>query len=129
MRNQYLLVLALGFVLTATAWCTAAPVSGYVEGKYNTLEKSWEWALSVEKPLGSNLAIGTTMACFAANYGLKGGVVPSWMPDKQLYELWAELRLGDLSLRVSDWCTHTFARAGIGIDDEWDLSVSLRYAF
>lgn len=108
---------------------TQAEIKGYVAVDYDTLNQSWAWALSVDKHITDWWLVGTSMTTQAPEYAFKH-FIPSWIPHRLDYEVYTEIKLGDWSLRVTDWCDHWFSQSGKGEwFDEWGLTVRLRYDF
>ena len=108
---------------------TQAEIKGYVAVDYDTLNQSWAWTLSADKHITDWWLVGTAMTTHAPGYGFKH-FVPSWIPHRLDYEVYTEIKLGDWSLRVTDWCDHWFTQSGkSGWLDEWGLTVRVRYDF
>ena len=106
-----------------------AQIRGYVAVDYDTMTRDWLWTLSVDKHITDWWLVGTSMATFAPGYGFKY-FIPSWIPHRLDYEVYTEIRLGDWSLRVTDWCDHWFAQSDQDWSaDRWGLTVRLRYDF
>ena len=118
------LVLLICFILTFPAY---AQIKGYAEVGYDTLTQDWAWVLSVDKHITSWWLVGTSMTTHAPGYSFKH-FIPSWIPHRLDYEVYTEFRLGDWSLRVTDWCDHWFSQSDV-YDDEWGLTIGLRYDF
>lgn len=108
---------------------TQAEIKGYVAVDYDTLNQSWAWTLSADKHITDWWLVGTAMTTHAPGYGFKH-FVPSWIPHRLDYEVYTEIKLGDWSLRVTDWCDHWFSQSGKGgWLDVWGLTVRVRYDF
>ena len=102
-------------------------VSGHVGMDYDLLTEEWVWGVGLEKGLTDNVAVGTNLKTACPDYGYKG-IVPSWIPELQRYEVWAEVRWKEVSVRLTDWCDHYLSQSGKN-DDKWGLKLSLRYSF
>lgn len=119
------------FVVAVICLAFAAPayaVSGHVDMHYDFIAEEWIWGVGLQKELGEHLAVGTVMEAACPEYGYKG-IVPSWAPAMQRYEVWAEVRWQGMSVRLTDWCDHFLAQAGSADWDACGLELRVRYAF
>lgn len=107
--------------------CAAAQHT--VAAEYDLLSSLWSWEASANKPLTDWLSVGysLTVVCDGAIY--KAGLVPSWIPVRQDYAIWAEVQHGAWSLRVTDWCNHWLSQSrqpawedsqGLSIRVQWE---------
>lgn len=103
-------------------------VSGHVDMHYDFIAEEWTWGVGLERALGEHLAVGTALETMCPDYGYKG-IVPSWIPEMQRYEVWAELRWRDISVKLIDWCNHYLAQSGIDDNDTHGLTLRVRYEF
>ena len=116
----------LALVLTLLASPCAA---SSLFADYDFVAAEWRFGVGLEYPLSDTFAVGTTLTTLCPDYGFKG-IVPSWIPSLQGYEVWAEVRWQDVRLRLTDWCDHYLAQGGVGAsEDRWGLRLSLRYDF
>jgi len=116
-------------ILLALAVPAHAEIKGFVAVDYDTMNKDWVWTLNVNKHLTDWWLVGTSMTTYAPEYGFKH-FIPAWVPHRLDYEVYAEVRYENFSLRVTSWCDHWFAQS----DQDWSadragLTVSLRYDF
>ena len=116
-------------ILLALAVPAHAEIKGFVAVDYDTMNKDWVWTLNVDKHLTDWWLVGTSMSTYAPEYGFKH-FIPAWVPYRLDYEVYAEVRYKDFSLRVTSWCDHWFAQS----DQDWSadragLTVRLRYDF
>jgi len=106
-----------------------ADLGGHVSVDYDTLNQDWLWVLNVDKQLTPWFKIGTTLGTYSEGFGFKH-FVPSWIPHRLDYEVYAEVHYKNFSLRVTDWCDHWFAQSDQNWSaDRWGLTVRLRYDF
>jgi hypothetical protein len=106
-----------------------AEIGGYVSVEYDTLNQDWLWVLNVDKQLAPWFKIGTTLGTYSEGFGFKH-FVPSWIPHRLDYEVYAEVHYKNFSLRVTDWCDHWFAQSDQDwLADRWGLTIRLRYDF
>lgn len=120
-----MLRISLALALLLASPCLA--VSGHIGMDYDLLTEEWVWDVGLEKGLTDNLVVGTTLSTTCPDYGYKG-IIPSWIPELQRYEVWAEVRWKEVSVRLTDWCDHYLSQSGKD-DDKWGLKLSLRYSF
>jgi hypothetical protein len=124
--GKVFIVLMLCFIITPPV---QAEVKSYVAVNYDTMNQDWLWELNINKHITDWWLVGASMATYAPEYGFKY-FIPSWIPHRLDYEVYTELRLGDWSLRVTDWCDHWFSQSGVsGWDDHHGLTVRLKYEF
>jgi len=121
-------LLVVLFVCFLLAFPVQAKIEGYVAVDYDTLNEDWAWSLGVDKHITDWFLVGTTMTTMSPTYVFKH-FIPSWVPHRLDYEVYAEVRLGDWSLRVTDWCDHWFSQSYHWGEDEWGLKVRLKYEF
>lgn len=120
------LFLLLFLLVTLSA---RAEIKGYVAVDYDTMSQDWTWTLSVDKHLTSWWLVGTSMSTYAPDYGFKH-FIPTWIPHRLDYEVYTEISLSQISLRITDWCDHWFSQSGVREwEDEWGLKIQLRYDF
>jgi hypothetical protein len=106
-----------------------AEIGGYVSVEYDTLNQDWLWVLNVDKQLTPWFKVGTALGTYSEGFGFKH-FVPSWIPHRLDYEVYAEVHYKNFSLRVTDWCDHWFAQSDQDwLADRWGLTVRLRYDF
>lgn len=125
MRNVALIMLLI-VLLSSPVY---AKIGGYVSVEHDTLNQDWLWVLNVDKQLTPWFKVGTTLGTYCEGFGFKH-FVPSWIPHRLDYEVYAEVHYKNFSLRVTDWCDHWFAQS----DQDWSadrggLTVRLRYEF
>jgi len=116
-------------ILLALAIPAHAEIKGFVAVDYDTMNEDWVWTLSVDKHLTDWWLVGTSMTTYAPQYTFKH-FIPAWVPYRLDYEVYAEVRYKNFSLRVTSWCDHWFAQS----DQSWSadisgLTVRLRYDF
>ena len=106
-----------------------AEIGGYVSVEYDTLNQDWLWVLNVDKRLTPWFKVGTELGTYSEGFGFKH-FVPSWIPHRLDYEVYAEVHYKNFSLRVTSWCDHWFAQSDHDWSaDRWGLTVRLRYDF
>ncbi len=121
---RWLMIVVICLALAAPA----CAVSGYVGMDYDFMSQAWVWGVGLERGLGEYLAVGTALEAVCPGYGYKGPI-PSWMPEMQRYEVWAEARWRDVSVRITDWCDHYLAQSGVNGNDTHGLTLRVRYGF
>lgn len=102
--------------------------SGYVSMDYDLLTQDWVWEIELQKNVTEIFSVGTTLQTYCPGYGFKG-IVPSWIPEMQRYEVWAEARIKNISVKLIDWCDHYLAQSGIDDNDTHGLALRMRYEF
>jgi hypothetical protein len=83
-----------------------------IAAEYDLLTGLWAWEATAARQLTGWLSVGysLTVVCDGAIY--KAGLVPSWIPVRQDYSIWAQVQHGAWSLRVTDWCNHWLSQSG-----------------
>lgn len=120
--QQLLTILLLLLLLAAP--CAA---NHTIAAEYDLLTGLWSWEGSGSKDLTGWLSVGYTLTAVCAGYGWKG-FVPSFVPVRQDYSIWAEVQHGAWSLRVTDWCNHWLSQSGMPPwADEWGLTLRVQW--
>jgi hypothetical protein len=115
-------------LLICVAFVSPAAAQHTIAGEYDLLTGLWAWEATAARQLTGWLSVGysLTVVCDGAIY--KAGLVPSWAPVRQDYSIWAEVRHGAWSLRVTDWCNHWLAQSGRPPwADEWGLTLRVQW--
>lgn len=121
---QPLLMILLLLALLA-APCAA---NHTIAAEYDLLTGLWAWEATAARQLTGWLSVGYTLTAVCAGYGWKG-FVPSFVPVRQDYSIWAEVQHGAWSLRVTDWCNHWLSQSrqpawedsqGLSIRIQWE---------
>lgn len=105
-------------------------MGGHVAVDYDTMNEDWVWEVEVFKDLGSFVKVGFNMATYSPEFAFKH-FIPSWVPFRLDYQVYAEVKYKSVSLRVTDWCNHWFA---LSEKDAWEsdsygLALRLKYEF
>ncbi len=117
-------VLAIILALVVATPCTASHI---VAGEYDLLSGLWVWEASEDHPLADWLYVGYRMRCLCDGWAPKT-IVPSWIPIRQDYEVWAEARYGDWTIRITDWCNHWLSQSGVSRSEDTDgLTVRVQW--
>lgn len=108
---------------------TQAEIRDHLAVDYDLLNCDWNWTVHLEKQVLKGLYVGAEMVTFSPDFGYKL-VIPAWMPYRLDYDVWAEYRFREWSIRLSSWCDHWFAQSGVDRqEDKHGLTVRLRYEF
>lgn len=100
-------------VLILLALLAAPAVAQHtLAGSYDLLTGFWAWEAAGSKPVTDWLLVGYSLTAVCGGTTFKAGLVPSWVPIRQDYSIWAEVQRGPWSLRVTDWCNHWLAQSG-----------------
>lgn len=89
----------------------SAPCYARVAGEYDILTQEWVWEASDEYNITDWLGIGYSLRCLCPCTTWKT-VIPSWVPFRQDYEVWAEVRYKSVTVRLTDWCNHWLSQSG-----------------
>lgn len=125
MSKLWIVPCVLLVCLVSAVSCAA---SYLVAGEYDVVTRRWTWEASGGHALTDRLSIGYSLRCLCDDWTWKAGLVPSWVPIRQDYEVWAQLHYGPWSLRVTDWCNHWLAQSGMSARaDGWGLRLRLQW--
>lgn len=107
-----------------------APCVGHhaVAGEYDFVTQQWIWEALGSHPLAEWLHVGYSLRCVCPEWVWKAGIVPSWVPTRQDYAIWAEVRYEQWSIKLTDWCKHWLSQSSIppGFDD-YGLTLRLQW--
>jgi len=124
MNKQWVILCVMIACLLSAVSCMA---SHLVAGEYDLVTRRWTWEVSGDHALADWLSIGYALRCLCSDWVWKAGVVPSWVPIRQDYEVWAQVRRGAWTLRVMDWCNHWLAQSHMPAwADEWGLTLRVQ---
>ena len=124
----FALLLAIVFVLIMTN-VTQASVGGHVLGNYDFISETYYWEVDVHKKLFDFLTLGTSFGTPTPEIGTKA-FVPSGVPTRIDYKLYAEVKIKDVSVRLTDWCDHWLVQHTDYMkpqQDKWGLQLQVKY--
>jgi len=124
MNKQWVILCVMIACLLSAVSCMA---SHLVAGEYDLVTRRWTWEVSGSHALANRLSIGYSLRCLCSEWVWKAGIVPSWVPIRQDYTVWAEARHGPWSVRLTDWCDHWLSQSGMPPwADEWGLTLRVQ---
>lgn len=124
----FALLLAMVFVLI-TAGVAQADIGGHVLGNYDFVAETYYWEVDVHKNIFGFLTLGTSFGTPTPEIVTKV-FVPSGVPTRIDYKLYAEVKIKDFSIRLTDWCNHWLAQSNhSSLDDTWGLDLTVKYEF
>lgn len=124
----FVLILATVFVLVMGS-VTRASVGGHISGNYDFVSETYYWEVEVRKNLFGFLTVGTSFGTPTPEIATKI-FVPSGVPTRIDYNLYAEVKIKDFSIRLTNWCNHWLAQSNHSyLDDTWGLDLTVKYEF
>lgn len=124
MRKAKLITLIVLVMLLTAIPCTA---SHRVAGEYDLITELWTWEAAGDYDIVDWLGVGYSLRCLCDGWAPKT-IIPSWIPIRQDYEVWAEARYGDWTVRVTDWCNHWLSQSGVSrSEDTHGLTVRVQW--
>ena len=123
-----LFVLATGWMVTDIA---SADIGGHVLGNYDFVSETYYWEVEVNKNLFGFLTVGTSFGTPTPELVIKS-FVPSGVPTRIDYKLYAEVKIKDVSVRLTDWCDHWLVQHTDYMkpqQDKWGLQLQVKYEF
>jgi len=124
MSKSWIFLCVLSVYLLSAMPCSAHAVAG----EYDLVTQQWTWETAGAHPLAEWLSIGYSLRCLCDTWVWKAGIVPSWVPIRQDYTVWAQVQRGAWVLRVTDWCNHWLAQSGRPPwADEWGLTLRVQW--
>lgn len=130
MDTVFVLLLAIVFVLIMGS-VTQASVGGHVLGNYDFVSETYYWEVEVNKNLFGFLTVGTSFGTPTPELVIKS-FVPSGVPTRIDYKLYAEVKIKDVSVRLTDWCDHWLVQHTDYMkpqQDKWGLQLQVKYEF
>lgn len=76
----------------------STPCYARVAGEYDILTQEWVWEASDEYNITDWFGIGYSLRCLCPCTTWKT-IIPSWVPFRQDYEVWAEVRYKSVTVR------------------------------
>jgi hypothetical protein len=127
---SFVLLVALVFVLIMAS-VTQASIGGHVSGNYDFVSETYYWEVEVNKNLFGFLTVGTSFGTPTPELVIKS-FVPSGVPTRIDYKLYAEVKIKDVSVRLTDWCDHWLVQHTDYMkpqQDKWGLQLQVKYEF
>lgn len=119
--------MCLGLVCALILPATPCSASHVVAGEYDLLSGLWMWEAAGAQPLNEWLCVGYRMRCLCNGWAPKA-IIPSWIPIRQDYEVWAEVQRGVWTIRLTDWCDHWLSQSGVPqSEDTHGLTVRMQW--
>ena len=108
-----------------------AEIGGYVSGNYDFVSETYYWEVDVHKNIFGFLTLGTSFGTPTPEIVTKA-FVPSGVPTRIDYKLYAEVKIKDVSVRLTDWCDHWLVQHTDYMkpqQDKWGLQLQVKYEF
>lgn len=126
----FVLLLAIVFVLIMAS-VTHADIGGHVSGNYDFVSETYYWEVDVHKNIFGFLTLGTSFGTPTPEIVTKA-FVPSGVPTRIDYKLYAEVKIKDVSVRLTDWCDHWLVQHTDYMKPQQDkrgLQLQVKYEF
>lgn len=104
--KRLMLIIAMIMLLSTPVYAEERGIHGEVSGCYGlTQGEAQVWLVDLYYSFNNWFSLGASQQTTTNGFGMIG-VVPSFIPTSQLYEIYIKFDLEPIEVKISQWCKH-----------------------